>query len=197
MTWHKKDPHMTRLVKALPVPPPSKKKDPYAALLGSVISQQLSTKVARVIHGRFLELFEDGKPDAETIIKMKLPKLRGVGLSGQKAEYIRSIARFHLDSPITNRHLNKLSDDEVIEHLTQIKGVGAWTVQMLLMFPMNRPDVFPIDDFGIRMAMIDLYKVEETGRDLKKRLHEIADGWQPQRTLACKYLWMARDQKVI
>jgi DNA-3-methyladenine glycosylase II len=197
MTWHKNDPHMTRIVKALPAPEPSKKKDPYHALLGSVISQQLSTKVARVIHGRFVDLFENGKPDAETILKMRKDKLRGVGLSGQKLEYIRSIARFHLDSPITNRHLNKLSDEEVIEHLTQIKGVGKWTVQMLLMFPMNRPDVFPIDDFGVRMAMIDLYKIKKTGKELNKKLHEIAELWQPQRTLASKYLWMARDKKVI
>lgn len=188
---------MTRLVKTMLEPKKSAKKDLYLALLGSVVSQQLSTKAARTIFERFCALFEDEYPDAKKVIRMKTEKLRGAGLSGQKVNYIRSIAEFHLDTPIAKKQLDKFSDEEVIEHLTQIKGVGKWTVQMLLMFPMNRPDVFPVDDLGIRQAMVDLYGVKTTGKKLHADLHDIAANWQPHRTLACKYLWLARDTKVI
>jgi len=195
MSWHADDPVMTRLVERIPAPPVSTRDDLYLALLESVISQQLSVRVADVIFARFCALFSAGYPAAAEIISLEMERLRSVGLSGQKASYIRNIAGFHLENPITLDRLNHLTDEEVIEHLTQIKGVGRWTVQMLLMFPMNRPDVFPIDDLGIRQSMIELYAVTETGKDLHKRLHEIAERWKPNRTLACRYLWRARDSR--
>lgn len=86
-----------------------------------------------------------------------------------------------------------MSDEEIIEFLSQIKGVGKWTVQMLLMFTLGRPDVFPVDDLGIQQAMIRLYQLNETGKDLKKKMQEIAEPWQPFRTVACRYLWRWKD----
>ena len=195
MSWHAEDLVMSHLVESITAPLASTQNDLYLALLESVVSQQLSVRVADVIFNRFCGLFPDNYPAAEQIVLLATEKLRSVGLSGQKAAYIQNIANFHLESPITLTQLNHLTDEEVITHLTQIKGVGRWTVQMLLMFPMNRPDVFPIDDLGIRQSIITLYEVTETGKDLYKRLHEIAERWKPNRTLACKYLWRARDTK--
>jgi DNA-3-methyladenine glycosylase II len=197
MSWHLHDPVMTRLVETIPAPPPSVRNDLYLALLESVVSQQLSVRVADVIFARFCGLFADNYPEAAQVLALETDVLRSVGLSGQKAAYIRNIAAFHLANPVTMERLDHLTDEEVIAELTQIKGVGRWTVQMLLMFPMNRPDIFPIDDLGIRQSMIALYGVTETGKDLYKRLHQIADAWQPHRTLACKYLWRARDGKTV
>ena len=187
------DPVMQRLTASIPEPQPSAVQDPYVYLLRAIISQQLSTRVAAVIYDRFLKLFPNGYPDAEGLLAMPAETLRAAGLSGQKTSYLKNIATFHLATPIDPTHLEAMSDEEVIRHLTTIKGVGRWTVEMLLMFPMNRPDVFPIDDLGIRQSIITLYGLTETGKALQTRLVEVAEKWRPHRTLACKYLWRARD----
>ncbi len=193
MTWHKHDKIMTGLVRTLPKPKKSVKDDLYLALLDSVVGQQLSTKVADVIFARFIALFKDNYPDAKKLLKMPDEKLRSVGLSRAKVMYVKSVAAFHLKHPITHARLSHLTDDEIIAELTQIKGVGLWTVQMILMFAMHRPDVFAIGDLVIRQMMVKHYNVTETGAALMRKLHEIADTWAPQRTLACKYLWKSRD----
>ena len=195
MAWHDNDPVMTHLVQTLPAPAISVREDLYLALIEAIVSQQLSTRVADVIFARFLGLFPDGYPHAGQVSALETEKLRSVGLSGQKAGYIRNIAGFHGATHISVAGFSSHTDEEIITHLTQIKGVGRWTVQMLLMFPMNRPDVFPMDDLGIRQSMIGLYGVTETGKDLHQRLYQIAESWRPNRTLACKYLWKARDTK--
>lgn len=195
-SWHAADPVMTRLVANIAAPPIGSREDLYLSLVEAITSQQLSTRVADVIYARLCGLFDNNYPHAEQVIALEIDKLRSVGLSAQKANYIQNIAAFHLNSPITQERLSHLTDEEVIAHLTKIKGVGRWTVQMLLMFSMNRPDVFPIDDLGIRQSIISLYGVTETGKELIKRLHEIAEQWRPHRTLACKYLWRARDSSI-
>ena len=187
------DPIMQGLADRLPPPPPSPQRDPYVYLMGAIVSQQLSTRVASVIYERFLNLFPDRYPAAQSVLDMPAETLRAAGLSGQKTAYLKNIAAFHLATPMDAAHLDALSDEEVIRHLTQIKGVGRWTVEMLLMFPMNRPDVFPIDDLGIRQSIITLYGLTETGKALQARLIAVAENWRPHRTVACKYLWRARD----
>ncbi len=184
---------MEKLAEILPLPQPYPHQDTYLFLISSIISQQLSTKVAQVIQKRFLNLFPDNYPHAAEVLRLDLEKLRSVGLSQGKASYVQHIAQFHLSTPLHFPHLNVLSDAEVIQLLTQIKGVGTWTAQMVLMFPMNRPDVFAVDDLVIRQQMIKFYQIEETGKPLTLRLHSIADNWKPHRTLACKYLWNAKD----
>lgn len=196
MSWYKRDPVMKKLVKALPEPVPRKKRDLYLALLKSVIGQQLSIRVADVIFERFCNLFDDGYPHAEKIVTMSIDELRSASLSNAKANYIKNIAEFHLLFPVTTKHFNKLTDEDIIKHLTQVKGVGLWTVQMLLMFAMDRPDVFPVGDLVIKQTMVNLYGLTETGPALNRRLHEISDGWKPHRTLASRYLWAARGEKL-
>ncbi|MDA3928187.1 MAG: hypothetical protein PF541_04470 [Prolixibacteraceae bacterium] len=163
--------------------------DVYFELLNSIASQQLSVKVVRVIWRRFIDLFPDEYPDAQTILSFDLSQLRSVGLSNSKANYIKNVAQFSLDKPMSFDYLNTLSDDEIIDYLTQIKGVGKWTVQMILMFPMDRPNVFPVDDLGIQTHMKEWYSIELEKKELRNKLIEIAEKWNPYKTLASKYLW--------
>jgi DNA-3-methyladenine glycosylase II len=187
------DPVMQALTQRIPPPQPYPDPDTYLFLLGSVISQQLSTKVARVIYQRFLNLFPDGYPAAALVTQLPPEQLRSAGLSQQKASYIQAVAHFHTQTPVHTEALLPLPDEEIIRLLTGIKGVGRWTAQMVLMFPLDRPDVFPVDDLGIQQSMIHLYALNEQGKALRERLIAIAENWRPHRTLASKYLWRARD----
>jgi DNA-3-methyladenine glycosylase II len=187
------DPVISRLAEVLLVPASYQQQDIYLALLSSIISQQLSTKVARVIRERFLNLFPDTYPQANLLLQLQIEDLKKAGLSTAKAGYVQNIARFHLEFPLQYEHLQPLSDEELIALFTRIKGVGVWTAQMVLMFPMNRPDVFPVDDLAIQQQMIKFYQIVETGKPLRQRLFAIAENWRPHRTLACRYLWDAKD----
>ncbi|MFN0036153.1 MAG: DNA-3-methyladenine glycosylase family protein [Saprospiraceae bacterium] len=166
----------------------------YYDLLESIVSQQLSVKVADVIFKRFLDLFPDNYPHPEHVVSIEFEKLRSVGLSGQKAGYLQNVAQFALANDLEKMDWASMSDEEIMSFLIQIKGVGKWTVQMLLMFTLARPDVFPIDDLGIQQAMQRLFKIEEQNpRLLKIRMTELAEPWRPWRTVACRYLWRWKD----
>lgn len=161
----------------------------YYDLLESIVSQQLSVKVADVIFKRFLSLFPDGYPHPEQLTDLSVEALRAVGLSNQKANYLKNVADFARNEHLEGKNWAEMSDEEIIQYLTQIKGVGRWTVQMILMFTLGREDVFPVDDLGIRQGMVKLYQLEEEGKPLYARLHTIAESWRPYRTIACRYIW--------
>ncbi|HMN89504.1 MAG TPA: DNA-3-methyladenine glycosylase 2 family protein [Saprospiraceae bacterium] len=165
----------------------------YTDLIGSIISQQISVRAAATIQARFLGLFEQGYPEAKQVLALSEVQLREVGLSRQKAAYIRHIAEFFQRENLILYDWSEHADEDIIRQLTQIKGVGRWTVEMILMFTLNRPDVFPIDDLGIRNAMIRLYDLPESGKALRERLLQIAEPWRPWRTHACRYLWQWKD----
>jgi DNA-3-methyladenine glycosylase II len=186
------DPVIHKLAQVLPVPEPYPFADTYLFLIDSVISQQLSTKVAAVIYERFLQLFPGAYPLPELLIEMPVEPLRKVGLSVAKANYIKNIARFYLEHSLNADSLQHMPDEDILALLTQIKGVGPWTVQMVLMFPLNRQDVFPIDDLAIRQQIVRWYKLIDTGKALRLQMTTIAENWRPHRTLACKYLWKAK-----
>lgn len=168
---------------------PSLEIDIYRELLSSIVSQQLSVKVADVIWGRFIELFGDGYPYATTILSLEDEVLRSAGLSRQKLSYIKNVAQFSLENDMSFEYLNAMSDEEIIKYLTAIKGIGKWTVQMVLMFPMDRPDVFPVDDLGIQVKMKFWYKLDLEKKALKDELIKISEKWKPYRSLGAKYLW--------
>ena len=163
--------------------------DIYVSLLNSIVSQQLSIKVVRIIWRRFTDIFPGGYPDANQLLLTDHSLLRRVGLSNSKANYLKNVAEFKLKNDMSFEYLQSMSDEEVIRYLTQIKGVGKWTVQMILMFPMDRPNVFPIDDLGIRNVMRDLYGLQMDQKELRRKLLEIADNWHPYKSLASKYIW--------
>lgn len=163
--------------------------DVYFTLCDCIISQQISTKVAAAIFGRFCQLFPDEYPTPTLLLQKTDEELRSAGLSFQKIGYLRNLAEFQVKHNMTFDGLNELSDEEIIQFITQVKGIGRWTVEMLLMFSLCRPDVFPIDDLVIRQKIVKAYQLTEEGKHLRKKMTEIAQNWQPYRTFVCMYLW--------
>jgi DNA-3-methyladenine glycosylase II len=163
-------------------------------LCASIMSQQLSTKVARVILNRFLELYNGQEPTPQQIVATPFDKLRAIGLSNAKTQYVLNVAQFAIDHQLTDKKLLKMPDDEVIELLTQIKGVGKWTVEMLLMFTLGRADLFSIDDYGIQVAMKKVYRLDDSNKkEFREKMLKISKKWSPYRTYACLHLWHWKD----
>jgi DNA-3-methyladenine glycosylase II len=171
-----------------------KRKKIYLYLCASIMSQQLSTKVADVIYNRFLALYGKKEPTAQQILDTPFDTLRGIGLSNAKTNYVQNVCRFFLQHELTDARLYKMKDEEVIELLTQIKGVGKWTVEMILMFALQHEDVLPVDDLGIQQAMTKLYNLKyETKKELYGQMIQKAEKWRPYRTYACLHLWRWKD----
>src|SRR5436189_3023600 len=173
-------------------------KNLYLYLCYSIMSQQLSTKVAKIIKQRFLDLYGGTEPTPQQVVDTPFEKLRGIGLSNAKVSYIQNVARFELEKGMDHKKLNKLSNEEVIEYLTQIKGVGRWTTEMLLMFALGREDVFAIDDLGLQQAVINLYDLKHRKKKIMlARILEISEQWSPYRTYASMYMWKWKDNPPI
>lgn len=185
----KQDPVLARIITRPHPFPLYGKTDLYADLLQAIVSQQLSVKAADTIFSRFLDLFPRRRPAPALLLALRNEKLRAAGVSRQKAGYLKAVARFERIGGLAPRKLRALDDEQVIAHLTRIRGVGRWTAEMLLMFSLHRPDVFPADDLGIQQAMRRLYGLRGEGPRFKRRLQGIAENWKPYRTLACRYLW--------
>jgi len=171
-----------------------KRKNICSYLCASIMSQQLSTKVASIIHKRFLALYGNKEPSPQQIIDTPFEKLRGIGLSNAKVSYVQNVARFEMEYGMDAKKLSKMTNEEVIEYLTQIKGVGRWTTEMLLMFALGREDVFAADDLGIQNAMIKLYKLDISDKKkIKEEILQLSQKWSPYRTYACLHLWSWKD----
>ncbi|MBS1919626.1 MAG: DNA-3-methyladenine glycosylase 2 family protein [Bacteroidetes bacterium] len=171
-----------------------KRKNINTWLCASIMSQQLSTKVADVIYQRYLDLYDGKEPTPQQILETAFEKLRGIGLSNAKVNYVQNVARFELESGLDHKKLQKMSNEEVILYLTQIKGVGRWTSEMLLMFALGREDVFAVDDLGIQNAMIKLYGLNtKNKKKLREQMLIISEQWSPYRTYACVHLWRWKD----
>jgi DNA-3-methyladenine glycosylase II len=163
-------------------------------LCASIMSQQLSTKVAKVIFTRFLELYDGKEPTPQQIVDTPYDTLKGIGLSNAKTLYILNVAHFAMEHKLEDKKFTKMSNEEIIELLTQIKGVGKWTVEMLLMFTLGREDVFAVDDFGIQSAMKKIYKLDDSNKKaFKEAMLKISAKWSPYRTYACLHLWQWKD----
>jgi DNA-3-methyladenine glycosylase II len=192
-----KDPLLQELVKNSEVITLSEERKPiYDSLLSSIISQQLSVKAAATIKGRFLALFQENNPKPELVLAATIEDLRAVGLSGQKVGYVKSVAQHKLDGLLEDADIAHLPDEELIERLMAIKGIGRWSAEMILMFALQRPDVMPVDDLGIYNAMKRLYQFEEPHKEAKKKMLAISQNWQPNRTLACRYLWQSLNNSL-
>lgn len=166
------------------------RKDHLSALVGAIVSQQLSTKAAATIFGRFVALFPDGHiPHAQAIHALDDATLRGVGLSGQKVGYLRDLCTRIADGRLQLDELETLDDERVIERLTSVKGFGRWTAEMFLMFRLHRPNVLPAGDLGIVVAIQRLYGLRK--RPDPKRILKLGEAWRPYRSVASWYLWQS------
>jgi DNA-3-methyladenine glycosylase II len=187
-----KDPILQSLVKKYPKPHfEDRSKFLMRELIESVISQQLSVKAADTIFARFVGLFKEKEfPTAEMILQMDDEKIRSAGLSYAKVKYVKSVANAFVSDLIDIEKIKKQSDEEVITELTQIKGIGRWTAEMILISTLKRPDVFSIGDLGLRNAITRLYGITD-----RKEMIELAETWKPHRSTACWYLWRSAENK--
>jgi DNA-3-methyladenine glycosylase II len=161
--------------------------DAYGALLRAIVGQQLSTKAARTIYLRVLDLFGGTTPSPEQLLEASEAALRGCGLSGRKTEYVRDLARHVLIGELELDRLEQLEDEQVIEEIVAVRGLGRWTAEMFLLFHLQRPDVLSGGDLGIRKAIQVEYGLEEM--PTPSRVLEIGETWRPHRSLASLYLW--------
>jgi len=169
------------------------RQSPYEALFRSIVYQQLSGQAAATIYARVCKLFGSRRcPRPGAIVAATNEALRSAGLSRNKAESVRDLARRSLDGAVPTRaRTEKLSDDEIVEQLTEVRGVGRWTVEMFLIFTLGRPDVLPVDDYGVKKGFARTY-----GRRILPKPKELADHgerWRPYRTVASWYLWRANE----
>ncbi|HKG36486.1 MAG TPA: hypothetical protein VKA89_08625 [Solirubrobacterales bacterium] len=161
--------------------------DAYGALLRTVVGQQLSTRAARTIYGRVLDLFGGTDPSPEQLLEADEEALRGAGLSGRKVEYLRDLARHVLDGDLELERFEELEDEEVIEEIVAVRGLGRWSAEMFLIFHLRRPDVFSGGDLGLRRAIQIEYGMEEP--PTPDEAVALSERWRPDRSLAAIYLW--------
>ena len=193
------DPQLAPLVRTITLEPIPDRGDLYFSLVRTIIFQQLSGKAAQTIHGRFLELFPDAYPHPDQLLAHDVETLRTAGVSRQKAGYLHRIAE-HWQREGWGRvaDWSAYGDERLVRELTAIRGVGQWTVEMLLIFSLRRPDVLPLDDLAIRTAIQELYGLTDTkarGKALHRELEAVAAPWRPYRSRACRYLWAWKNIK--
>lgn len=193
-----KDKKLKRLIDQHEALSVKKRTDLHFYLCASIMSQQLSTRVADAIKQRFLQLYDGRVPAPEEILATPPETLRSIGLSNAKVSYVQNVTRFAVEQGMDHRKLDKMENEEVIAYLTQIKGVGRWTAEMLLMFGLGREDVFAIDDWGVQNAMIGLYKLDRADKKaFREALLRISAKWSPYRTYACMHLWRWKDNSPV
>ncbi len=164
----------------------------FGMLTKSILHQQLAVAAAQTITGRFCALYGNGRfPKPEELRKTSPARLRSAGVSRQKAGYLKDLARKATDGTVKFSRLGRMTDEEVIENLTQVKGIGRWTAEMFLLFALGRPDVWAVGDLGLQLAVKEAYGLRK--HPTEKRMVQVAEAWRPYRSLASWYLWRSRD----
>ena len=182
----KQDPNLVKIIECIGDYQIKKRNNHFAVLVESIISQQLASAAAEAIFGRFKKLYPKF-PAASQILDTKDAKLRSVGLSSMKIAYLKDLAQKIEDGKLKMRNLSKMNDDEIIEHLTQVKGIGRWTAEMFLIFSLGRLDVLPTGDLGLRKGVQMAFSLSELPKP--KEVEEIGERWKPYRSVATWYLW--------
>jgi len=171
----------------------SPRKDYFVALCRSIIAQQISVSAARSVGKKFRALFPRGRISPKPLLKMSDEQLRSAGISRQKAGYIRSLAEHFASGAIPTRRWHRMDDEEIVQALIPVRGVGRWTAEMFMIFVLNRPDLLPVDDLGFCNQVQRAYGLKKYP-DAKK-LAKIAECWRPYRSIATWYLWRAGHKK--
>ncbi len=193
-----RDPVLKRVIRLVGPCTLRPRRDYFVVLCQSIFTQQISTKVATVLFNRFRDQFPGRRPTPERVVTFLTTAdeevIRGVGLSRQKRAYVLDLARHFVDGRIPTRRLSRMADDDVIESLTAVNGIGRWTAEMFLIFTLNRPDVLPVDDLGLWESVKRAYGLKE--RPKPREIMERGEAWRPWRTIATWYLWRGADQLV-
>ncbi|MEM9524960.1 MAG: DNA-3-methyladenine glycosylase 2 family protein [Bacteroidota bacterium] len=195
-----KEPKLAPIVAKLTIPPrPDHGGDVYFGLLRSIAYQQLSGKAAGTIFGRFLQLFPDEYPHPEQLLELDDAAIRGAGMSRAKTTYIQNVAQYWLDNKLINADWEQWTDQEIIAQLTTIKGVGQWTVEMVLMFVLKRPDLLPLDDLVVKRNIIQLFGIDTEklrGKKLNAEIIRVTEPWRPYRSYASRFMWAMKGTEV-
>jgi DNA-3-methyladenine glycosylase II len=185
------DPAFARVVEAAgPFTPRPPDADAFNSLARAIVFQQLAGHAARAIHGRFAALF-DGHPTADAVVRTSIDQLRGVGLSGNKAASIADLALKTTDGTLPLERLDELTDAEIVQRLVAVRGIGRWTAEMFLIFQLRRPDVWPVDDLGIRKGFASIHGLPTP--PTPKALDVLGEIYRPYRSIAAWYCWQAVD----
>lgn len=187
------DPQLAFLIETYPKPEFTAHTNYYHELVDSIISQQLSVKAARTIEGRFKDLFGGEFPSPHQILEKDVEELRAVGLSRPKARYIQDLALKIIEGEVKFDTLDQLSNQEIIDELTKVKGIGVWTVHMFLMFCMGRLDVLPVGDLGIRNGVMKLYELSSVPEPSEIEAIAAKNEWHPYESVASWYIWQSLD----
>lgn len=190
--FKKVDPKIYRLALKFELAPIKKSQNHFERLCREIVGQQLSGKVARVIFARFVDLFPNGKIDREIILKFSDKKIRACGMSNSKVAFIKDLAAKVKSGEVDLERIDDLTDEEVVEHLIMVHGIGPWTAEMFLIFSLGRPDVFSSGDLGLTRAVEKLYGLKNPS---KERLEKISLKWSPYRSLASRLLWKSLDNE--
>jgi len=190
----KSDPKLKVIIEGIKLHEITVTRGPFEALVEAIVIQQLSVKAADTIFNRFVALTPGKKfPTPREILKMPTAKMRKCGLSGMKVKFIKDLAKKTLDGSLDFKHMDSMSDEEIIEHLTNVKGIGRWTAEMFLIFSLQRDDVFSYGDLALRNALQHIYKMKKP--PTPAQAEKITAKWKPYRSLGSRYLWATRDRK--
>jgi DNA-3-methyladenine glycosylase II len=186
------DSRFSRLISQFGYPAFKGENNYFEALLKNIIYQQLSGKAAKTIYNRFLKLFETTQyPSPDKILNTPVEHLRGAGLSNQKVTYILDLSKKYVEGTLQLDELNQKSDKEISAQLIQVKGIGQWTADMFLMFTLNREDVFPLGDLGVKKGVVIIENLNKLPTE--KNMAEISEKWKPYRTIGAWYMWKLVD----
>ena len=186
---------MARLIQAMGPFQLKRNRNYFVVLCRSIVSQQISVAAADTIYDRFQKLCDGRSPTPERVSKLKDEPMRAAGLSRQKAAYLKDLSRRFLDGTVRPRQLNYLDNEAIVERLTTVHGIGRWTTEMFLIFSLNRLDVLPVDDLGLRAAVQNIYGMKT--RPDAKRLRAIGKKWSPLETVATWYCWRSLNADIV
>jgi DNA-3-methyladenine glycosylase II len=193
--FKERDPKIARVIQTIGPFRLQRNRNYFTVLCRSIVSQQISTAAADTIYTRFQKLFNDHTLTPERVAGLKEKPLRAAGLSRQKAAYMKDLSHHFLDGTIRPRQLNYLGNEEIIDRLTGVHGIGRWTAEMFLIFSLNRLDVLPVDDLGLRVAVQNIYGMK--ARPDAKRLRTIGKKWNPLETVGTWYAWRSLDENIV
>ena len=193
--FQERDPKIANVIQSIGPFRLKRNRNYFVVLCRSIVSQQISTSAAETIYSRFQKLFDGHAPTPERVAGVKDAPLRAAGLSRQKAAYIKDLSHRFLDGTIRPRQLSYLDNEEIIDRLTLVHGIGRWTAEMFLIFSLNRLDIFPVDDLGLRVAVQKIYGMK--ARPDTKRLRAIGKKWSPFATVATWYAWRSLNADIV
>jgi DNA-3-methyladenine glycosylase II len=190
------DPALKVLIEGIKLQELSRMRGHFEALVEAIVSQQLSVKAADTIFKRFAALTPGKKfPTPQQVLAMPARKIRNVGLSNMKISFVKDLSKKVLDKTVDLKNMETWSDEQVMEHLTAVKGIGKWTAEMFLIFALGREDVFSYGDLGLRNAIKKAYGLKK--QPTERQAEKLALRWKPYRSLASRYLWASLDNKPV